>query len=44
MSSDSEDLKEHYIDFHKVDRDNQFFHQSIQGTEKRFSSKEMFEV
>ena len=23
--SDSEDLKEHYIDFHKVDLDNQFF-------------------
>ena len=24
-SSDSEDLKEHYTNFHKVDRNNQFF-------------------
>ena len=25
VSNDSEDLKEHYIDFYKVDRDNHFF-------------------
>ena len=25
VPNDSEDLKEHYMDFHKVDQDNQFF-------------------
>ena len=37
--NDSEDLKKHYIEFHKVDQDNQFFYQSIQETEQHFSSK-----
>ena len=42
-SNDSEDLKGHYVDFHKVDRDI-VFHQSIQETEQRFLSEEMFEM
>ena len=25
VPNDSEDLKEHYMDFHKADQDNQFF-------------------
>ena len=40
-----QDLKEHYIDFHKVDRDNQFFINLLKRhKEQRFSSEEKFEV
>ena len=36
---DSQDLKDHYIDFHKVDRDNQFFINLFKRQNKVFRPK-----